>query len=229
MSFSKEYSKDMFEQELEKGRSFAFKGKSWILVLMWLINILLISLEIYIVVILIPLSPSYSLIVGIVFSLIVIGGIISGIRAIGRMIEITPEGISWKGGLSSGYINFIDVEDISYFPSPILDFHTVKLFLSNNRKVKLRTSNMTKPKNWYSEEMIRTIIDTYWTKANPKAKYSTESVTSKPSTRPKSISLLKPGASTQQSEASQGYKCPNCLFIHDKELKFCPKCGAEIR
>jgi len=228
MSFPKEYSKDMFKQDLEKEISFTFKGKTWILILIWLINIILISSEVVIIVIMIPLGPSYSLIVGIGFSIIVIGGIISGIRAIGRMIEITPEGISWKGGLSSGYINFIDVEDISYFPSPILDFHTVKLFLTNNRKVKLRTSNMTKPKNWYSEEMIRNIIDSYWTKTNPKAKYSTESVSSKPTTKPKSISLIKPSASTQHPEASQGYKCPNCLFIHDKELKFCPKCGAEM-
>ena len=169
MSFPKEYSKDMFKQDLEKEISFTFKGKTWILILIWLINIILISSEVVIIVIMIPLGSSYSLIVGIVFSIIVIGGIISGIRAIGRMIEITPEGISWKGGLSSGYINFIDVEDISYFPSPILDFHTVKLFLTNNRKVKLRTSNMTKPNNWYSEEMIRNIIDSYWTKTNPKA------------------------------------------------------------
>jgi len=228
MSFPNNYSKDLFKQDLENGSSFKFQGKTWILVFLWLINIITITAGIYLIVFLIPQGLFYALIAGILFIVVIIGGIISGIRAIGRMIEITPEGISWKGGLSSGYINFIDIEDISYFPSPILDFHTVKLFLSNNRKVKLRTSNMTKPKNWYSEEMIRTAIDSYWTKVNPKAKYSTESVSSKPTAKPKSISLINPGASTQESEASKGYKCPNCLFIHKKEYKFCPKCGAEM-
>jgi len=226
MNFPKEYSKETFKQDLEKGTSFKFKGKTWISLVIWLINITLIPLGIYYVIT--TVIPIYSLIAGISFFVTIIIGFYSGIKSLGRMIEITPEGISWKGGFSSGYINFIDVEDISFFPSAFLDFHTIKLFLNNNIKKKLRTSNMTKPKNWYSEEMIRTIIDTYWTKANPKAKYATESVTSKPTTRSKSISLLKPGASTQQSEASQGYKCPNCLFIHDKELKFCPKCGAEM-
>lgn len=228
MSFSKEYSKDMFKQDLEKRISFAFKGKTWITVMLYLFNLIFISIGIFFTVNLIPLSPFHSLIAGFISFAIIIEGVILTITASRRMIEITPEGVSWKGGFSSGYINFIDVEDVSYFPSPFLNLHTVKLFLSNNKKIKLRTSFMTKPRNWYSEEMIRTIIDTYWTEANPKAKYSTESVTSKPSTRPKSISLLKPGASTEQSEASQGYKCPSCLFIHDKEHKFCIKCGAEM-
>ncbi|MHA2180565.1 MAG: zinc ribbon domain-containing protein [Promethearchaeota archaeon] len=228
MSFPNEYSKDMFKQDLDNGSSFKFKGKTWILVFLWLVNIIIITVGISLIVLLIPQGSFYALLTGIFFIIIIIGGIISGLKAIGRMIEITPEGISWKGGLSSGYINFIDIEDISYFPSPILDFHTVKLFLSNNRKVKLRTSNMTKPKNWYSEEMIRTVIDSYWTKSNPKAKYSTESISSKPTPKPKSISLIKPGVSKQESETSKGYKCPNCLFIHKKGYNFCPKCGAEM-
>ena len=228
MSFPKEYSKETFKQDLEKGTSFKFKGKTWISVVIWIINIILIPSGIYFVVSIMPLSPFYSLIAGISFFVSIIVGIYSGIKSLGRMIEITPEGISWKGGFSSGYINFIDVEDISFFPSAFLDFHTVKLFLNNNITKKLRTSIMTGPKNWYSEEMIRTIIDSYWTKANPKAKYASKSVTSKPSIRPKKISLIKPGASTEQSEASQGYKCPNCLFIHDEEHKFCIKCGAAM-
>lgn len=228
MNFPKEYSKDIFKQDLEQGKSFAFKGKKWISVLIYLFNLIFIAIGIYMTVILIQLSPFYSVIAGIISFAITIEGVILGITASRRMIEITPEGISWKGGFSSGYINYNDIEDVSYFPSPFLNLHTVKLFLSSGRKIKLRTSSMTGPRNWYSEEMIRTIIDTYWTNANPKTKYSTESVTSKPSTRPKSISLLKPGASLEQSEASQGYKCPNCLFIHDKRIKFCIKCGAEM-
>lgn len=226
MNFPKEYSKEMFKQDLEKGNSFTFKGKTWISVVIWLINIALIPLGIYYV-ITIPILV-YSVIAGISFFVTIIIGLYSGIKSLGRMIEITPDGISWRGGFSSEYINFIDVEDISFFPSAFLDFHTVKLFLNNNITKKLRTSIMTGPKNWYSEEMIRTIIDSYWTKANPKAKYASKSVTSKPSIRPKKISLIKPGVSTEQSEASQGYKCPNCLFIHDEEHKFCIKCGAAM-
>ncbi|MHA2038119.1 MAG: hypothetical protein ACW98X_16910 [Promethearchaeota archaeon] len=228
MSFLDEYSKDLFKQDLEKGRSFIFKGKKWISLIIWLINIILIPLGIYYVVILTPLSPSYAIITGISFLFIIIMGLYSGIKSFKRKIEITPEGINWKGGFSSGYINFIDIEDISFYPSAFLGFHIVKFFLSNKRIIKLRTSNMTKPKNWYSEEMIRTIIDNYWTKANPEAKYATESVTSKPSTKPKSISLIKPNTNSKHTEATQGYKCPNCLFIHNKEYKFCPKCGAEM-
>ena len=227
MNFFNEYNKDMFKQDLEKGSNFLFKGKPWIWVFICIFNIIFIAAGISITVILTRFIPFYSLIVGTIFFIIAIGGVIYGIKASGRMIEITPEGINWKGGFSSGYVSFIDIEDISYFPSPFLSLHTAKLFLNNNKIHKLRTSLMTGPKNWYSEEMIRSILDTYWTKANPKAKYATESVTSKPSTRPKSISLLKPSASIQQPEASQGYKCPNCLFIHDKEYKFCTKCGAE--
>ena len=226
MSFPDDYNKDRFKQDLEKGITFTFKGKKWISVVIWLINIILIPLGIYFIVSM-QLSLYY-LIGGIGSFLSFPIGVYSGIKSLGRMIEITPEGIRWKGGFSSGYINFVDVEDLSFYPSAFTDFHTIKLFLSNNEKIKLRTSIMTRPKNWYSEDIIRNIIDSYWTKANPKAKYSTKSVSSKPSTRPKSISLIKPSTSTQHSEASQGYKCPNCLFIYDKEQKFCPKCGAEL-
>ena len=87
---------------------------------------------------------------------------------------------------------------------------------------------MTGPKNWYSEEMIRSIIDTYWIKVNPEAKYSLESVTSKPGTQPKTISLLKTSDRPQKNGAFQGYKCPNCLVIHDKGHRFCPKCGESM-
>jgi len=228
MSYSDNYSKEMFKQDLEKGSIFAFKGKTWILFVICFLNIFLIATGASIFYFLIPLIPFYGIIIGVLFIGIAICGIIYWIKVSGRKIEITPEGINWKGVFSSGYVKFMDIEDISYFPSPFLGLHTAKLFLKNNRIYKLRTSLMTGPKNWYSEEMIRSIIETYWTKINPDAKYSIESVTSEPTAQPKTISLLKPSDSPRPDEAFQGYKCPNCLVIHDKEHKFCPKCGASM-
>ncbi len=228
MSFSNSYSKEMFKQDLEKGSVFTFKGKTWILFCLCFFNIFFIGIGISITFFLIGLIPFYAFVIGLIFLGITISSTIYWIKATGRTIEITPEGISWKGGFSSGDVKFVDIEDISYFPSPFLGLHTAKLFLNNNRRYKLRTSLMTGPKNWYSEEMIRTIIDTYWIKVNPDAKYSIKSVISKPSAQPKTISLLKPTVSPQQDEVFQGYKCLNCLVIHDKEHKFCPKCGASM-
>ena len=228
MSFSNSYSKEIFKQDLEKGSVFTFKGKTWILFCFCFLDIFFIGIGIFITFILIQLIPFYAFVIGLIFLGIAIGGFIYCIKVSGRSIEITPEGISWKAGFSSGYVKFINIVDISYFPSPFMGLHTAKVFLNNERKFKLRTSLMTGPKNWYSEEMIRTIIDTYWTKINPEAKYSRESVTAKPYTQSKTISLLKPSDRPQKNEAFKGYKCPNCLVIHDKEHRFCPKCGESM-
>ncbi len=228
MSFSNDYSKEMFKQDLEKGRVFTFKGTKWIPLGLCALNIILISIIVTFLIILAPHVPYYIVIAGFLIFVIITLDIIFWIKTSGRTIEITPEGIDWKGHSYSAYIKFIDIEDISYFPSPFLGLSTAKIFSNDNRKYKLRISFMTRPKNWVSEEMIRTIIDSYWRKANPNAKYSTESVSSTPSVQPKSISLIKPSGSAQQAEALQGYKCPNCLVIHDKEYKFCPKCGEKM-
>ena len=76
-----------------------------------------------------------------------------------------------------------------------------------------------------------TIIDNYWRKVNPDAKYSTKSVSSVPSPQGKTISLIKPSANIPKDEPAvpQGYKCPNCLVIHDKKQNYCPKCGANMQ
>lgn len=228
MSFSNEYSKEMFKQDLEKGRVFSFKGTNWIPLGLCALNIIFIVIIVVFLIVLPPHIPHYLIIaVFLIFGIIILD-IIFWIKTSGRNIEITPEGINWKGHSYSAYMNFIDIEDISYFPSPFLGLSTAKIFTNDKRKFKLRISFMTTPKNWASEEMIRTIIDHYWRRANPEAKYSAESVSSIPSVQPKTISLIKPSASTQQAEEVQGYKCPNCLFIYDKTHKFCPKCGTKM-
>ncbi|GAG88309.1 unnamed protein product [marine sediment metagenome] len=87
---------------------------------------------------------------------------------------------------------------------------------------------MTSPKKWDSEEMIQIILDRYWRKANPEAKYSTKSISTVPSTKSTSstVSLVKPRQ--KEIDSLKGYKCPNCLIIQDEKHKFCPKCGAKM-
>ncbi|MFX1501803.1 MAG: hypothetical protein ACFFDH_12640 [Promethearchaeota archaeon] len=228
MSFSNEYDKEMFKQDLEKRKIFSFKGTKGIPLYLCALNIVFIVIIVVFLIILPPLIPYYLIIAGFLFFGIIVLDLFFWIEISGRNIEITPEGINWKGHSYSAYIKFIDIEDISYFPSPFLGLSTAKIFTNDNRRLKLRISFMTTPKNWVSEEMIRTIVDHYWRKANPEAKYSVESVSSIPSVQPKTISLIKPSASTQQAEEFQGYKCPNCLFIYDKTHKFCPKCGTKM-
>ncbi|MFX0000030.1 MAG: hypothetical protein ACFE9Q_07795 [Candidatus Hodarchaeota archaeon] len=228
MSIPNEYSKEMFKKDLDKGYVFAFKGTKWIPLGLCAFNVLLIAIIIIFLFILPPNKPYFIIIAGFLFFGIIVLDIIFWIITSGRSIEITPDGINWKGHSYSIYIKFIDIEDISYFPSPFLGLNTAKIFSNDNRKYKLRISFMTSPKNWASEEMIRTIIDNYWRKANPNAKYSTEAVSSLPSVQPKTISLIKPSASPEQAEAFQGYKCPNCLVVHDIAYKFCPKCGERM-
>ena len=223
ISFPKYYDKETFKKDIEKGCTFNFKTK-----LIWIIFFMFGNLIWILFTIFVMLG---SIVGGGILLFIVVIILIIEYSFIHRKIEITPEGISGSWGFSSGYIKFTEIEDIEFYPSFLFNINTAKIFLYSGKKYKVRTSYMTAPKKWYSEEMIRTIIDNYWRKANPDAKYSTKSVSSVPSPQGKTISLIKPSANLPKDEPAvpQGYKCPNCLVIHDKKQNYCPKCGANMQ
>lgn len=231
ISFPKYYNKETFKQDIEKECTFNFKTK-----LIWIIiytfgNVMLILFALSFMAMLMFSAPYFGTAIGVIVMFIAFIAFILGFSIIHRKIEINPEGISGRWGFSSGYIKFTEIEDIEFFPSIFFNLNTAKIFLYGGKKYKIRTSLMTAPKKWYSEEMIRTIIDNYWRKVNPDAKYSTKSVSSVPSPQGKTISLIKPSANIPKDEPAvpQGYKCPNCLVIHDKKQNYCPKCGANMQ
>ncbi len=220
------YNKDVFKEDLEKGCVFDFKSNSWVILLSCFSFVIFVPIGIFYFTFSLPSSLTFGTIIGGLFVLMAFVGLITGIMLNNRKIEIDPETIKWSGGFSSGKVKFVDIEDISFFPSAFFNLNTAKLFLYKGEKHKIRTSLMKSPKNWYSEEMIRTIIDHYWKKANPDAIHSAKYVSSTPSPGGKKFSLTKPRISQQDGgSAPQGYKCPNCLVIHDTREKFCPKCG----
>ena len=221
MSFYK-YDKKKFLKDIEEGCEFDFKSSNWVILLSVFSFIIFIPLGAVFFIFDLP----YSMTLGSIFMAIAILGLFFGYQLSNRKIKINPKTLKWSGGFSSGKVDFSDIEDLSFFPSPFFSLHTMKIFLYKGIKYKLRTSLMKAPKNWYSEEMIRTIVDHYWQKANPEAKHSKSYVSSVPSEGKKSISLIKP--QKEQVPALQGTKCPNCLFIADEKVKFCPKCGSAL-
>ncbi len=224
------YTKEDFKYDLEKGAVFNFKAKGYLKLLFLLWVIVLVGIGGYYLVIITLIIPSTGLLVGSVLIATAVIGFIFGMFTITRKIEIDPKGITWKKGFSEMRIKFKEIEDISFFPSVFLNLHTAKFFLYNKKKYKIRTSLMTTPKKWYSEEMIRSIIDSYWRKVNPDARHSTKSVSSTTQTQKKTISLINPKANLPKESSSsiQGYKCSSCLTIHERSHKFCPNCGADM-
>lgn len=222
MSFPKNYTKDQFKYDIEHKTTFNFKAKLWIQVIVGLMALFMILIGGLFLIMLTLIMPTMGILMGAIFIIGGLGGVSGWFIFMTRKIEITPEGISWKA-VSSGYIKFLDIDDMSFYPSWFFNLHTVKIFDTQHRSHKIRTSMMTTPRKWYSEEMIRSVLDNYWRKANPNAKYSTKMVSSVPSESGKKISLLKSKKSQQQ-----GYKCPKCLVVHEEKIDFCPKCGTSM-
>jgi len=221
MSFYK-YDKKRFLEDIEKGSIFDFKSSSWVIIL----SVFSFFIFIPIGIVFFTFSLPFGSMVGIIFMIMSVIGLCTGIQLNSRKITINPKRIKWSGGFSSGKVNFIEIEDISFFPSVFFNLNTAKIFTYKGQKFKIRTSFMKSPKNWYSEDMIRTVIDYYWHAANPDAKHSKKSVSSVPSEGKKTISLIK---NLEKNKSSlEGTKCPNCLFIAEKKVKFCPKCGSTL-
>jgi len=221
MSFYK-YDKKRFLKDIEGGAEFDFKSSSWVILLSLFSFVVFVPIGIIFFLFALP----FSTVLGTIFLVIAFIGLLTGIQLNSRKIKINPKTIKWSGGFSSGKVDFADIEDISFFPSVFLNLNTVKLFLYKGVKFKIRTSLMKTPKRWYSEDMIRTVIDHYWHTANPEAKHSKKSVSSVPSKGKEKISLIKP--KKEQLPSLDGVKCPNCLFIADDKVKFCPKCGSAL-
>jgi len=222
MSFYK-YDKKRFLKDVEEGCEFDFKSSSWVILLSLFSFVIFVPIGIIMFIFALP----FSTVLGSIFLVIACIGLITGIQLNSRKIKINPKSIKWSGGFSSGKVDFTDIEDIAFFPSVFLNLNTVKLFLYKGVKYKVRTSLMKTPSKWYSEEMIRTIVDHYWHAANPEAKHSKKSVSSVASKEKKgTISLIKP--KKEQVPSLGGVKCPNCLFIADEKVKFCPKCGGAL-
>jgi len=218
--FPKRYTRDDLVEDLEKNTKFTFKGKN-ILILLFIIP-LLFSIIIGIFVLLLY-SPLIALL-----EILAIGSIsgFSTLYMMKRMIQIDQEGIRWSTIFTTHFIKYIDIEEISFFPSAFTNLETVKLFLYNKMKLRIRTTLMNSPKKWDSEEIIRKVIEYYWPKANPDAKHARKSVSVTPTPTSTKISLVKPRKS--EIDSLNGYKCLNCLIIHDEKHDFCPKCGAKM-
>jgi hypothetical protein len=222
MSFYK-YDKKRFLKDIEEGCEFDFKSSSWVIILSVISFLIFVPIGI----LLFTFSLPFGITLGTIFIIIAIIGLCGGIQLNSRKIKINPKTIKWSGGFSSRNVDFADIEDISFFPSAFFNLNTAKLFLYKGVKYKVRTSLMKTPKKWYSEDMIRTIIDYYWHAANPEAKHSKKSVSSVPSEGKGTISLIKP--KKEHIGSLEGIKCQNCLFIAEKKVKFCPKCGFALK
>ncbi len=224
----------MFESDLKAGKSFEFKSKMWVQTLFVLSYLILIIIGVSTMIMLFTVSLTIALIYGGIFILAGLGGFLIWLFFVTKKIKINPEGITWKTSIASKAIKFVDFDEIEYFTSVFFTLETAKITDNNYKVHKIRVSLMTAPKKWYSEDLFRSIVDNYWRKANPNAKYSKKSIASSTSisstTPPGTISLLTPRKTATQNvvNTSQGYKCPNCLIIHQTKQKFCPKCGARM-
>ncbi|MFX1398334.1 MAG: hypothetical protein ACFFAS_14985 [Promethearchaeota archaeon] len=218
---AKKYTIKDLQQDLNEGREFYFKVKAWLIILILFFIIFMVIIGVIFLFIFLFLG---------IF--LILGGVMNILSVVilkYRKISLSPDGIRWSTLFNSHYIKYLDIEDIEYFPSAFTDQHTMKLFLYNKMKLRIRVSFLTAPKKWDGEDLIRKIVDCYWYKANPDAKHSLKSVktitTSQGSNTPK-ISLINPNKS--EIDSLKGYKCPNCMLIHEEKHDFCPKCGAKM-
>ena len=224
MNLPKNYSKEMFENDLKHGNSFSFQLKLWVQ-LLFSLGFIIMFLIGFIFLLLLDL---FFLIIALIFITGGVIGLLFWLFLVTKKVIVSKEGIKWKSGLGTKKLNFMDFDEIEYYNSIFTNLETVKITDKNFRMHRIRISLMTAPKKWYSEELIRSAIDYYWRKVNPDAKYAKKTVQSSPlaSKKPGSISLLKPGSGSTVPQT--GYKCPNCLVVHEQKQRFCPKCGARM-
>ena len=218
--FPKPYTIKNLDEDLKKNTKFSFKGKNILILLFILPSVFVIAIGIILIFLGLLLIA-----IGVI-TFITLGSGLSTLYMMKRTIQVDQEGIRWSSIFSSNYIKFIDIEEVTFFPSVFTNLETIKLFLYNKMKFRIRTNMMTSPKKWDSEEVIRKIIEYYWPKANPDAKHARKSVAVTPSATSAKISLVKPRK--DEIDSLKGYKCPNCLLIHDEKHEFCPKCGAKM-